>query len=259
VAYIVLVALFAVYLIGPLIATVLFSVGGGQTPTLDYYRTTLADGDLLSSLGHSLFVSVCAVVLAILLCVPTVYWVQVRAKWAAPFLEVLTLLPFATQGVIMTMGMFNVYGRRPLLLVQTPWILILSYTMIGIPFMYRAVGNGFAAFDVKNLEWAARTLGAGFWSTLRLVMIPNVLPALVNGAILAFSTAMAEFPLAVYLTGSSYMTFPVYINYAGGDNPRAGAVVSLLSFVITLGCSLVVLWAARRGRDEGAVVGAVAP
>jgi len=261
--YLALFGLFLLYLIGPLIATVLFSFGAPQY-TFEHYARAGGDNpspllnrsDLLGSLQHSLFVALCATVFAVVICLPTAYWVQVRARWAARLLEVLTLLPFATQGVILVIGLQKVYGHRPLLLTFTPYILILSYTMIGVPFMYRAIGNGFASFDVKNLEWAARTLGAGFWSTLRLVMIPNVTPSLVNGAILVFATSMAEYPLAKYLVGSDFTTFPVYITAVGGNDPRDGAVLSLAGFAITLVCSLVVIWAARRGRS-GVVSGTV--
>ena len=83
---------------------------------------------------------------------------------ARPFVEFLSLTPFALPTVVLALSFIRAYSVPPLVLTGTPSLLILSYTVISLPFVYRSIDNSLRAIDTRGLYEAAQTLGASRWS-----------------------------------------------------------------------------------------------
>jgi molybdate transport system permease protein len=77
----------------------------------------------------------------------------------------------------------------------------IAITIVAFPLMYRAVRGSLESFD-DNMINAARTLGMSEPTVLRKVIIPNILPGLVSGAVLAFARALGEYGAAMMIGGS---------------------------------------------------------
>jgi sulfate transport system permease protein len=86
----------------------------------------------------------------------------------------------------------------------TPLGVTLALTFIGLPFVVRTVQPVLEEFE-REVEEAAASLGAGRLRTFWSVILPEVLPALVTGAALAFARALGEYGSVVFISGNMPM------------------------------------------------------
>src|SRR6266567_420668 len=103
--------LVALYLVIPLIATLVFGLSGATGLDLHTYQQIFSDPDFSQTLLVSLGLALAATILAVVLITPTAYWVQLRLPALRPLLAVLSLVPFAVPPIVMSLGLLQVYGR----------------------------------------------------------------------------------------------------------------------------------------------------
>jgi putative spermidine/putrescine transport system permease protein len=238
-------ALAVLYLAVPVLATLRLALTVGGSFSLKPLATLVTRPEFASSIGRSALLAVLTVVVALLVTLPTLVYATLRLPRIRPVLETLTLLPFVVPGVILSLGLFGLYGGPPFSLTGTPTILVCSYVVIALPLMYRSLDNALQAIDARRLCEAAESLGAGFGSTLLRVLLPNLLPGVVVGSLLTFATAFGEFTLANLLVGAAWKTFPVFMREIPDGHEQSG--VAVISFALTWVVSAAVLWATGRG------------
>ncbi len=249
------------YLLIPLGATLAFGFAGSNGVDFSTLQQIFSDPDFSSTLLLSLGLALASTMLAIVLVTPTAYWVQLRLPQARPLMEFLSLVPFAVPAIVLGVGLLEVYGSSnplinilslglvPLLshdpfnIVNTPPLLVCGYVIIALPFVYRPIDNSLRAINTRVLTEAAYSLGSGWWRTFLMVVLPNILPGIISGALLTFSTVMGEFTLA---TLSGIYTFPIYLNGVGQNAPHKAASLAILSFLFTLICVLGIILFVRR-------------
>lgn len=259
-----LIAFFLLYLLVPLLATVAFSfaVRWDRTilpegMTLEWWMTVIGRREFTSALQHTLVVSLAAMSVSILLVTPTAYWVHLRAPRARPWVELMTILPFGIPGVVLALALIRTYARFGGRLVYSPGMLVMACSVIGLPFVYRPISNSLNAIDVQTLTEAAEALGAGWFATLRRVIIPNIMPGIMSGGLLVFSLVFVEFTLANLLVGARYKTFPIYLVEFTRFDGRQASALAVMSFFIAWLTSLGLIWVAgRAGGNREEAIGA---
>jgi len=241
---------FFAYLILPLVGILQFTFFDGPRFTLAHYLQAVSDREFQTYMGHSLALAAATVAVTVALVTFTTYWVHTRARWLKPVLEFVAFLPFVVPAVTLALGLIQLYSRPPLVLTGTPQLLTLAYGVLAMPFTYRAVENALGAIDAQTLSEAAQSLGARWTQRFLTVIVPNVWPGVVSAALLTFSLVMGEFTLALFLVGSAYETYPLYLNQVWRSDPKYGAAIAILSFLITWGSSVVFLAASRRAPGQ---------
>jgi putative spermidine/putrescine transport system permease protein len=246
-------ALFLVFMLVPLLATVLFSVSTRwdrtiwpEGFTLRWWQAVTARSAFQTTLLHSLAVAATTVAASVALVTPTAYWVHLWAPKARPWIEFLAIVPFGLPGVVLALGLIRCYSGVPLPLINTPAILVAAYVVLTLPFMYRPLVNALEAVDARTLAEAAQSLGAGGWQTLVRAILPNILPGLVNGGLLVFSTVFAEFTLANLLVGTRFKTFPIYLVEFTRFDARQASALAVISFVVAWLASVLIIWLVGR-------------
>jgi len=137
----------AVYFLTPLAATFYWSLRAEKGKLgFEAYRRLFAETDFLPAFSESLVNAVAAILLSLLLIVPTAYWVTLRLPKLRPVVEFITLLPFVIPAVVLVFGLLRLYSRPPLLLTATydssRVLLVCVYAALSFPYMFRAVDNG---------------------------------------------------------------------------------------------------------------------
>ncbi len=221
------------YLLGPIFGLIRFSLKSGDGLTLQFYKDAFADPEFYTFLGNSLIAGGITIVLSLTLTTFTLYWAYLRARWLLPILEFISLLPFVVPAVTLGLGLIQVFTTPPLALTGTPQLLIGAYTVVTLPFAYRAIENSLQGANVLTLTEAAESLGANWWGIFWSVILPCVWPGVISGSLLVLSYVLGEFTLALFLVGASYQTFPLYINQLFSYQPQYSMVMSLLSFLVT--------------------------
>jgi putative spermidine/putrescine transport system permease protein len=221
-----------VYFIGPLYATLLFSLKA--QPNLAAYTNLLNDPQFGSTLLYSFFVGVITIVVSIGLIVPTAFWVRLRLPQLRRLIEFITLLPFVVPPVILVFGLIRGYGHPPLPLTNSELgsnaLLVAGYVVLSFPYMYRAVDVGLRSIDVQSLTEASQSLGGGWFRTLWQVILPNLRVSLLSGAFLTLAIVIGEYTIATFLARPA---FGPYLSLIGGNKAYEPAAASLISFGLT--------------------------
>lgn len=195
-----------------------------------------------------------------------VAWVLVRYPFPGRRLvDALVDLPFALPTAVAGIALTALYARNGwvgellqtwfgIKVAYTPAGIVIALTFIGLPFVVRTVQP--VLEDIEGeLEEAGASLGARRWQTLRRVLLPMLLPALLTGFALAFARGVGEYGSVIFIAGNMPMISeitPLLIvtrleefDYAGAS--AIAVVLLLLSFVLLLCINLLQHWQARRG------------
>ncbi len=158
-------------------------------------------------------------------------------------------LPFAVPTLVAGVMLVALYGPNSVVggwfedhgihIIFAPLGILLALLFVTLPLVVRSVQPVLLELDPAEEE-AARVLGAGRWTTFRRVMLPALRPAIVAGALLAFSRSLGEFGAVVVVAGNipnKTLTASVFIsqlinptNYGGSGGPDQAAAVSALLF-----------------------------
>jgi len=255
---IILVLIFA-YLFFPIAATILFSVATRWSTTilpegytLAYYQKLFTNPEFLHALLRTVYVSTVTIALSVVLIVPSLYLAIVYYPKLEKFFEFLSILPFAMPGVILAIGLIQMYSRGPLRISGTSWILIGSYFVLILPYVYQATKNSFRTINVKALTEAALMLGCGKLETFFKVIFPNIVRGVVSAALISVSVLFGEFVLANLLVGDNYETLQIYLyKLQKADGHISNALVAAYFLVILL-LSLLMIWLTFRKEKLGA-------
>ncbi len=244
-----------IYFIVPLVATFEFSMRA--KPAFSAYTSAFANPGFVSSLAYSFIVGVITIVLSIALIVPTAYWVRLRVPRLRPVVELVTLLPFVIPPVILVFGLIRAYSRPPLPFTYTDIgstaLLIFAYVVLSLPYMYRSVDSGLRAIDIRSLTEAAQSLGAGWFTIIVKIILPNLRVALLSGAFLSLAIVIGEFTVAAYLVRPAFGPF---LNLLGGSRSYEAAAVSLISFGLTWLAMIAISIVGRGSRSRITLAGA---
>ena len=192
-----------------------------------------------------------------------VAWVFVRYRFPGKRLfDAVIDLPFALPTAVAGIALTALYAGNGWIgsllephgiqVAYSPLGVIVAMTFISLPFVVRTVQPVLEEAE-RELEEAAATLGAGRWVTIRRVILPSVLPALLTGTALAFARAVGEYGSIIFIAGNIPMVSeitPLLIiikleefDYAGAT--AIAAAMLTISFVILLAINLLQAWTRR--------------
>jgi sulfate/thiosulfate transport system permease protein len=225
----------------PLAAVLLRSIEGG----LDGFWRAVSNPQAVAALRLTLLVSL-AVVVVNAVAGTAIAWVLVRDRFRGKaVVNALIDLPFALPTIVAGLTLLALYGPRGPVGVNVAYTkvgLTLALLFVTLPFVVRTVQPVLLELDTE-MEEAARSLGARPAAVFRRIVFPNLLPAILSGAALAFARALGEFGAVVLISGNQPFRTEVAAVYIFGqiesDNVTGAAAVS----VVLLGLSLLVLFA----------------
>jgi spermidine/putrescine transport system permease protein len=163
----------------------------------------------------------------------------------------LIVIPMATPEVVMgaaLLSFFLILGS-PSLGFET---LLIAHVMFCISFVVVVVRSRLIGFD-RNLEEAAKDLGASPFTTFRLITLPLIMPGIFGGAMLAFALSIDDFVISNFNSGTT-VTFPLYIYGAAQRGiPVEVNVIAMLLFFTTVSAMGYATWQQRRAEKMAAV------
>jgi sulfate/thiosulfate transport system permease protein len=225
----------------PLAAVLLRSTESG----LDGFWRAISNPQAIAALRLTLLVSL-AVVAVNAVAGTAIAWVLVRDRFRGKaIVNSLIDLPFALPTIVAGLTLLALYGPKGPIGVNVAYTqagLLLALLFVTLPFVVRTVQPVLLELDTE-MEEAARSLGASSLGVFRRIIFPNLLPAILSGAALAFARAIGEFGAVVLISGNQPFRTEVASVYIFGqiesDNVTGAAAVS----VVLLGLSLAVLFA----------------
>ncbi len=247
---VVLVVLGAFFLV-PIAAMLEFStrgVGIGAPRTLAPWQSIVTYPDLTAAIVLSLELAAITSVAMLVLLVPTMIWVRLRLPRMHRVVESLCLLPLTIPAIVLVVGLAPVYLWVSFYLGDSALTLSFAYVVLVLPYTYRALDAGLSGLDVKTLSEAARSLGAGWFTVILRVIVPNMSGALLNACLLSVALVLGEFTIANLL---NYVNLQVAINMLGRANAGVSIAVAVASLLFAFAL-LLVLSVFGRTRRVGA-------
>ena len=190
-----------------------------------------------------------------------VAWVLVRYRFPGHrVVDALVDLPFALPTAVAGIALTALYAQNgwigqwlPFRVSFTPLGVFVALVFIGLPFVVRTVQPVLEDVN-RELEEAAATLGANRWQTVRHVVLPIVMPALLTGFALAFARALGEYGSVIFIAGNMPMVSeitPLLIitkleqyDYAGAT--AIAVVMLVISFAMLLVINALQAWSRKR-------------
>ncbi len=247
------IALGILYFFVPLASTFVFSLKA-KLGVLGFtaYENVFKDPNFSKNFSASVLWAVSTIVVGVVLFVPTAYWVRLRFPRVRAVVEFATLLPFVVPAIVLVYGLVATFSRPPIAIVNSPLLLVFGYTIMSMPYMYRAVDTGLRAVDVPVLTEAAQSLGAGWPTILLRVVFPNIRVAVLSGSFLTFAIVMGEYTLAQWLAKPA---FGPYMNQLGQTRAYEPAACAIISFALTW-AAMGIMQLVGRGAPGGVQVAA---
>jgi len=197
------------------------------------------------ALTLSLQLAAGTVVLTLGLLLPTAIWVHMRLPRARSLIEFLTVLPYMIPAIALVAGIFVIKPHARWFL-NSDFSLVPFYVVLALPFTYRSLDAGLRAIDLRTLVDASRSLGAGWLTTLRTVIVPNLRTSIISASFLTAAVVIGEFTIADTLLKETLPRFQA--TYVGRE-PQAGYGLNLLALLLTVGL-FVALSVLTKKRDR---------
>lgn len=157
-----------------------------------------------------------------------------------PMRESLTLFfisPLMLPAIIVGIALLMVF--RSIGFDSSFWAVVIGHIVITMPYAVRTVLASLQLFDFNQME-AAGTLGARPAHAFRTVLVPQIMPGIVAGALFAFVTSFDNYAVTMFLVDARALTLPIkIINYTEtSPDPTISAIATLL-FLMSVGTLLI--------------------
>jgi iron(III) transport system permease protein len=190
-------------------------------------------------LMNSLFLSVVATAVATVTGTLLAY-LQVRRgtrfRWV---LDLTIMLPFILPGIIVGVAILIGFSSGLIVLSGTWTILVLGYFIRRMPYVFRSTSASLSQIDAA-IEEASTIAGAPWLLTFRRITLPLMLPGILAGAIISFSTLMGELSTTVMLYSAQWKTITIAImDYLSAANIGPAYSLGTILIVLVLGAILL--------------------
>ncbi|NWL47440.1 ABC transporter permease [Pseudomonas hunanensis] len=214
--------------------------------SLRWYEAYLTSPEWMLATWVSFKVAIISTLVATVLGTMAAYGLSQARGGMAKFANGLMMLPMLVPIILVAVGVFFVYSRTGL--NNTVIGLVLAHSVLAIPFVLIAVGNGLQGFDM-NQEMAARSLGASRAWAFLTVTLPQIRLSIISGALFAFIASFDEVVIALFIVGgdSSTLTRRMFANIRDQIDPTVAAVSTLM---ILLSILLLVLMQYIKGMEK---------
>jgi sulfate/thiosulfate transport system permease protein len=232
----------------PLAAVIAKSMDNG----VDSFWSAITTDQAVASLKLTLVASV-IVVLINAVFGTLIAWVLVRDEFPGKgIVNSLIDLPFALPTIVAGLTLLLFYGPDSpvgINLAFTRASVVVALLFVTLPFVVRAVQPVLLELDVE-MEQAAESLGASKATVFRRIVLPNLTPAIIAGAGLAFARAVGEFGSLVLITGNipfkTQASSVLIFSLVESDAPESAAAVSVALLVIALVVLLFFGWLSKK-------------
>ena len=218
----------------PISVLVLLSFNASGLPTTwsgfstKWYVSLVGNNEILHAAWNTLVVAVFATLISTVLGTLLALGMETRRR-RSNTLEALAFAPMVIPDIVLAVALLSFLSRLNLTLgLHT---IVMSHVVFDLAFVCSVVRARLKNFDYSIVE-ASRDLGGSAWTTFWRVTFPVILPAIVAGALLAFTLSVDEFIIAFFTAGAgrSSITLPmqIYSMIRFGVTPEINALATLV-------------------------------
>lgn len=251
------VILAAIYL--PLLVVVLNSFSTSKSLTwpppgftLEWWGRAFTNAGAIQATGTSLLIAVIATAIALVLGTLISLALQRFKFFGREAVNLLVILPIALPGIVTGIALNNFF--RTILGVDLAlWTVAVAHATFCIVTVFNNVIARLRRMGT-NLEEASADLGAGVWTTFRLVTFPQLRSALLAGGLLAFALSFDEIIVTTFTAGEGVTTLPIFI-MNNMLRPAQAPIIAVIAVVLIVVSIVPIAIAQKLGNGVGEVKG----
>ena len=245
-----LTALIFVFLYIPMVVLIVASFNTGKDIThfegftLQQYVRLFQDDHLLKLLGNSLLVSVTASLVATVFGTLSAVGINALNPKLRQTAMTLTNIPMTNPDIVtgVSLGLLFVFVGTKMLGVRdslTFWTLLIAHITFSLPYVILNVMPKLKQMD-SSLTDAAMDLGCTPVQAFFKVTLPEIMPGIVSGGIMAFTMSLDDFVISYFVSGLDFVTLPVEI-YSYTKKPIQPKIYAMFTLLFGLIFALMVL------------------
>ncbi|MDD4688986.1 MAG: ABC transporter permease [Eubacteriales bacterium] len=227
------------FLYAPIIIMIVYSFNSERSRanwggfSLKWYRELFHNDQIRAALYNTLTIAFISAVIATVvgtLAAIGIHYMRGRMK---PLVMNITYLPVINPDIVTGVSLMLLFV---FLKVRLGWsTMLLAHLSFNIPYVIMSVLPKLTQLDT-NLVEAANDLGASNWYALRHVIIPNIMPGIISGFIIAITLSIDDFVISFFNTGSGVNNLSIYIysTVKTGIKPTMNALSAIMFIAVML-------------------------
>lgn len=238
----------------PIVFMIIFSFNSSKSLTnftgfsLKWYEQMFASHDMMNSLYVTIVVAVLATVISTIIGTITAIGLRYSKKLVRAYVTQINDLPMMNPDIVTAIGLMLLFITFRI--ERGFATLLLAHIAFCIPYVMLSVIPKLRQLD-PNLADAAMDLGATPFQTLTKVIVPEIMPGIVSGALIAFTMSFDDFIISYFATGQGVKNLSIMVyTMAKRVNPSINAISTLLVLLITIILLVVNIWPVIREKIE---------
>ena len=249
-------AIVIVWLIIPLLATIIYSLfedWTGIVPhgfTLANYQKIFSDPAFLTSMYQTVIVCAVPIAITILVMLLALFAVTVYFPKLEKYVQLLCMVPYTIQGVILSVSILSLYAKGGGVLGERMVMLIGAYCIIILPHIYTGIRNGMRAIKMNTLLEAAEMLGDSKLKAFFKVIVPNIITGITVSSLLAVGLLFGDYVIIRNLSSSNVNNMQKFLYQAMKRSSTESSAVFVVIMLITFTITAIVLILQNRSALE---------
>lgn len=236
-------ALLLVFFYAPILFMIIFSFNSSKSLThftgfsLRWYEAMLKNHGMMESLYITIIIALLATIISTIIGTITAIGLSKSKKVLRAFVSQVNDFPIMNPEIVTAIGLMLLFITFQ---IEKGFVtLLLAHIAFCIPYVILSIMPKIKSLD-PNLADAAMDLGATPWQALVKVIVPQIMPGIVSGALIAFTMSFDDFVISYFVTGQGVKNLSIMVyTMSKRINPSVNAISTLVVLLITITLTIV--------------------
>ena len=235
--------LLLVFFYAPILFMIIFSFNSSKSLThftgfsLRWYEAMLKNHGMMESLYVTIIIALLATIISTIIGTITAIGLSKSKKVLRAFVSQVNDFPIMNPEIVTAIGLMLLFITFQ---IEKGFVtLLLAHIAFCIPYVILSIMPKIKSLD-PNLADAAMDLGATPWQALVKVIVPQIMPGIVSGALIAFTMSFDDFVISYFVTGQGVKNLSIMVyTMSKRINPSVNAISTLVVLLITITLTIV--------------------
>lgn len=235
--------LLLVFFYAPILFMIIFSFNSSKSLThftgfsLRWYEAMLKNHGMMESLYVTIVIALLATIISTIIGTITAIGLSKSKKVLRAFISQVNDFPIMNPEIVTAIGLMLLFITFQ---IEKGFVtLLLAHIAFCIPYVILSIMPKIKSLD-PNLADAAMDLGATPWQALVKVIVPQIMPGIVSGALIAFTMSFDDFVISYFVTGQGVKNLSIMVyTMSKRINPSVNAISTLVVLLITITLTIV--------------------
>ena len=231
-------ALLLVFFYAPILFMIIFSFNSSKSLThftgfsLCWYEAMLKNHGMMESLYVTIIIALLATIISTIIGTITAIGLSKSKKVLRAFVSQVNDFPIMNPEIVTAIGLMLLFITFQ---IEKGFVtLLLAHIAFCIPYVILSIMPKIKSLD-PNLADAAMDLGATPWQALVKFIVPQIMPGIVSGALIAFTMSFDDFVISYFVTGQGVKNLSIMVyTMSKRINPSVNAISTLVVLLITI-------------------------